>query len=99
MALGMLWRNWKVAPEHVILGNGSDEIIGLLAKAFLQLEMKPSSQILAYRLQIDVTSSARHTVLVPLTRVVGKTSGLAQAVSSKTRMVLSVIRITRPAPM
>ena len=26
---------WKVTPDQVILGNGSDEILGLLARTFL----------------------------------------------------------------
>src|SRR5256886_13457497 len=32
---GALAERWKVTPDHVILGNGSDEIIGLLVRAFL----------------------------------------------------------------
>ncbi len=30
-----LAERWKVTPDHVILGNGSDEILGMLARAFL----------------------------------------------------------------
>ncbi|MCC2640917.1 MAG: hisC [Nitrospira sp.] len=32
---GALAERWKVTPDHIILGNGSDEIIGLLARTFL----------------------------------------------------------------
>ena len=31
---GALAERWKVTPDHVILGNGSDEILGLLARTF-----------------------------------------------------------------
>src|SRR5438105_12602707 len=30
-----LAERWKVAPEQIVLGNGSDEIITLLSRAFL----------------------------------------------------------------
>lgn len=32
---GALAERWKVGPDQVILGNGSDEILGLLARTFL----------------------------------------------------------------
>jgi histidinol-phosphate aminotransferase len=32
---GALAERWKVTPDHVILGNGSDELLGLLARTFL----------------------------------------------------------------
>jgi histidinol-phosphate aminotransferase len=32
---GALAQRWKVMPDQVILGNGSDELLGLLARAFL----------------------------------------------------------------
>jgi histidinol-phosphate aminotransferase len=32
---GALAERWKVTPDQVILGNGSDEILGLLARTFL----------------------------------------------------------------
>ena len=32
---GALAHRWKVTPDQVILGNGSDELLGLLARAFL----------------------------------------------------------------
>ena len=32
---GRLAERWKVTPDQVILGNGSDEILGLLARTLL----------------------------------------------------------------
>lgn len=32
---GALAERWKVSPDQVILGNGSDELLGLLARTFL----------------------------------------------------------------
>jgi len=83
-----LAEHWKVTPEQVILGNGSDEIIGLLTKAFLQpgdeaVIADPS--FVVYK--IDVAAAHATPVLVPLKEYRHDLAAMAKAISSKTRMV------------
>jgi histidinol-phosphate aminotransferase len=83
-----LAEHWKVTPEEVILGNGSDEIIGLLAKAFLQpgdeaVIADPS--FIVYK--IDVTAAHATPVLVPLKEYRHDLAAMAKAINSKKRMV------------
>lgn len=83
-----LAERWKVSPEQVILGNGSDEVIALLTKAFLQsgdeaLVADPS--FIVYT--IDVTASHARPVLVPLREHRHDLHAMAKAITSKTRMI------------
>jgi len=83
-----LAQHWKVTPEQVILGNGSDEIIGLLTKAVLQpgdeaVIADPS--FIVYK--IDVTAAHATPVLVPLKEYRHDLAAMAKAINSKTRMV------------
>ena len=79
---------FKVAPEQILLGNGSDEVIGLLTKAFLQagdeaIAAEPSFVVYA----IDVTAAHAGLVAVPLREHRHDLPAMAKAVTSKTRIV------------
>ncbi len=79
---------WKVAPDQIILGNGSDEVITLLTKAFLEpgdeaIMADPS--FVVYK--IDVAAAHAKPVLVPLKEYRHDLPALAKAVTAKTRMV------------
>jgi histidinol-phosphate aminotransferase len=79
---------FKVAPEQIILGNGSDEVIGLLTKAFLQagdeaIVAEPSFVVYA----IDVLAAHAGLVTVPLLEYRHDLPAMAKAVTSKTRII------------
>ena len=79
---------WKVSPDHIVLGNGSDEIITLLTKAFLE----PGDEVvmadpsfLIYK--IAVTAVHGRPVLVPLKAYRHDLSAMANAFTLRTRLV------------
>jgi histidinol-phosphate aminotransferase len=79
---------FKVAPEQVILGNGSDEVIGLLTKAFLQagdeaIVAEPSFVVY----NIDVMAAHAGLVTVPLLEHRHDLPAMAKAVTPKTRII------------
>jgi histidinol-phosphate aminotransferase len=79
---------WKVSPEQVILGNGSDEIITLLAKAFLEPgdeAVMADPSFVVYK--IDVTAVHAKPVLVPLKEHRHDLGAMAKAITPRTRMV------------
>ncbi|MFC1856404.1 histidinol-phosphate transaminase [Thermodesulfobacteriota bacterium] len=78
----------NVPPESIILGNGSDEIIGMLAAAFLQTGAEvilPHSSFLMY--DIVVRSAGATPVYVPLKSLTIDLQGIFERISSKTRML------------
>ena len=79
---------WKVAPDQIILGNGSDEVITLLTKAFLEpgdeaIMADPS--FVVYK--IDVMAAHADPILVPLEAHRHDLPAMAKRVTAKTRMV------------
>jgi len=79
---------FKVAPEQVLLGNGSDEVISLLTKAFLQagdeaIVAEPSFVVYT----IDVMAAHAGLVAVPLLEHRHDLPAMAKAVTSKTRLI------------
>jgi histidinol-phosphate aminotransferase len=79
---------WKVTPDHLVLGNGSDEIITLLTRAFLEpgdeaIMADPS--FIVYK--IDVTAAHAVPVLVPLKNHRHDLPAMADSVTAKTRLV------------
>lgn len=79
---------WKLTPDHVILGNGSDEIIGLLARAFLSPgdeAVMADQTFMIYRM--EVTAAHGVPVLVPLKSWRHDLSAMAKAVTPETRLV------------
>ncbi len=79
---------WKVAQEQVILGNGSDEVIGLLARTFLSPgdEAVMADQTFPIY-KMEVLASHGKPVLVPLRQARHDLAGMAQAVTGRTRLL------------
>ena len=83
-----LAERWKVTPEQVILGNGSDEIITLVTKAFLEAgdeAVMGDPSFIVYK--IDVTAVHAKPILIPLKEHRHDLSAMAKAVTPKTRLV------------
>ena len=85
---GALAEHWKVRPDQVILGNGSDEIITLLTKAFLEpgdeaVIANPSFPIY----KIDVLAAHGRPIFVPLRDHRHDLSAMARAITPRTRIV------------
>ncbi|MCG8637266.1 MAG: histidinol-phosphate transaminase [Desulfobacterales bacterium] len=82
-----------VGFDNLVLGNGSDDIIALLAHAFLNPgdeAVMPLPSFLMY--EISVKTAKGVPVMVPLTDFTTNLPGLADAVTPKTKMVF----ITNP---
>jgi histidinol-phosphate aminotransferase len=79
---------WKVAEGQVILGNGSDEILGLLAKTFL---MPGDEAIMADHTfviyKMEVTAVHGKPVVVPLVDWTHDLESMARAVTPRTRLL------------
>jgi histidinol-phosphate aminotransferase len=75
-------------PENLVMGNGSDDIIALLANALLQpgdRAVMPRPSFLMY--EIAVRTVGAEPVFVPLDNLVIDLDGILRAVDTKTRMV------------
>jgi histidinol-phosphate aminotransferase len=80
--------NLGVPPENIVLGNGSDDIISMLARAFLQPgdeSIIPRPSFLMY--EIMVRSAGATPVFVPLKSLAIDLQGILNALSGKTRMI------------
>ena len=83
-----LAERWKVDAEQVILGNGSDEILGLLARAFLppgEEAVMADHTFVIYKLV--VTASHGRPVEVPLKNWTHDLPAMAKAVTPHTRLL------------
>ena len=79
---------WKVSPAQIILGNGSDEVITMLTKAFLEPgdeAVMADPSFIVYK--IDVTAAHGKLVQVPLKEFRHDLPAMAKAVTPKTRLV------------
>lgn len=79
---------WKVAREQVILGNGSDEILGLLARTFLtpgDEAIMADHTFVIYKL--EVTAVHGKPVVVPLANWTHDLESMVRAVTSRTRLL------------
>lgn len=79
---------FKVDPETVIIGNGSDDIIALLCHGFLSTNdnaVMPFPSFLMY--DISVRAAGATPVRVPLDNLAIDLDAVAEAVDSNTRMV------------
>ena len=77
-----------VKPANVVLGNGSDEVIGLLAQALLQPgdeAIIPHPSFLMY--DITVRSTGATPVYVPLTALAIDLDALKKSITPATRMI------------
>ena len=76
------------SPQHIVLGNGSDEIIGMLAFAMLQPGdevILPIPSFLMY--EITVRAAGATPVFVPLTSLSIDLEEINKKITSKTRMI------------
>jgi histidinol-phosphate aminotransferase len=86
---GKLARKLGLLPQNIVLGNGSDELIGMLTRALLRPgdeAVMPRPSFLMY--EIMVRSAGAVPVFVPLTADLAlDLEGVARQVSSRTRMI------------
>ncbi|MFH1102695.1 MAG: histidinol-phosphate transaminase [Pseudomonadota bacterium] len=78
----------RAAPENIVLGNGSDEIIGMLAKAFLRCgdeAILPRPSFLMYDIMIRSVGALPREV--PLIGYETDLKGTALRITPKTRMI------------
>ena len=79
---------WKVTPDQVILGNGSDEILGLLARTFLapgDEAVMADQTFVIYKM--EVTAAHGKPVVVPLKQWRHDLQAMAGAITDRTRLL------------
>ena len=79
---------WKVALDQVILGNGSDEILGMLARAFLSPgdeAVMADNTFVIYRM--EVTAAHGNSIVVPLKNGRHDLAGMAKAITPRTKLL------------
>jgi len=79
---------WKVTPDHVILGNGSDEILGLLARSFLSPgdeAVMADQTFVIYKM--EVTAAHGKPVVVPLKQWHHNLPAMADAITDRTKLL------------
>jgi len=79
---------WKVSLDQVILGNGSDEIIGMLARAFLSPgdeAVMADNTFVIYKM--EVTAAHGTPVIVPLRAGRHDLDAMAKAVTPRTKLL------------
>ena len=79
---------WKVGNDQVILGNGSDEILGLLARAFLapgDEAVMANHTFVIYKM--EVTAAHGKPVTVPLVNWTHDLDAMARAITPRTRLL------------
>ncbi|WP_317889870.1 histidinol-phosphate transaminase [Sutcliffiella deserti] len=78
----------EINPDHLFIGNGSDEIIRLLIKAYLNTEDEAiMAQITFPRYKTNVTIEGGNPVLVPLKNGVHDLEGMFAAITEKTKII------------
>jgi histidinol-phosphate aminotransferase len=83
-----LANHWKVTLDHIILGNGSDEILGLLARTFLapgDEAVMADQTFVIYKM--EVTAAHGKPVVVPLKQWRHDLRAMAAAVTDRTRLL------------
>jgi len=88
-----LAKKFQISPNNIILGNGSDDIIALLAHSFLNPgdeALMPQPSFLMY--EISVKTAKGIPVMVPLTDFSTNLEGLVEKISSRTKLIF----ITNP---
>lgn len=79
---------WKVAEDQVILGNGSDEILGLLARTFLNPgdeAIMADHTFVIYKM--EVTTVHGKPVVVPLVDWIHDLESMARAITPRTKLL------------
>lgn len=88
-----LAEKFHVSSENIVTGNGSDDIIALLAHGFLNCgdeALMPLPSFLMY--EISVRTAKGIPVMVPLSNFSTDLNGIVEKISSKTRLIF----ITNP---
>jgi histidinol-phosphate aminotransferase len=83
-----LANRWKVTADQVIVGNGSDEILGLLARTFLSPgdeAVMADQTFVIYRM--EVMAAHGKAVVVPLVQWRHDVMAMAAAITERTRLV------------
>ena len=79
---------WKVTSDHIILGNGSDEILGLLARAFLSPgdeAVMADQTFVIYKM--EVMAAHGKAVTIPLKQWRHDAGAMAEAITARTRLL------------
>ncbi len=79
---------WKVTTDQIILGNGSDEILGLLARTFLapgDEAVMADQTFVIYKM--EVMAAHGRAVIVPLVEWRHDLPAMAEAITKQTRLV------------
>src|SRR4029079_16367161 len=80
---------WKVTPDQVILGNGSDEILGLLARTFLapgDEAIMADQTFIIYKM--EVTAAHGKPIIIPLKQWRHDLQAMADAMTEQTPALL-----------
>ena len=83
-----LAQRFKVTPDHVILGNGSDELIGLLARTFLapgDEAVMASQTFVIYRMEVIAAHGV--PVVVPMQDWRHDLPAMARAITNRTKLL------------
>ncbi len=83
-----LAQRWKLTPDQVILGNGSDEIIGMLARAFLspgEEAILADQTFVIYKM--EVTAAHGVPMVVPVKDWRHDLPKMAEAITDRTRLL------------
>jgi len=83
-----LSQKFNISPKSIVLGNGSDDVIGMLTKAFLvpgDEAIMPSPSFLMYEIMVQVAGAI--SVQVPLSSFSIDLTAMAARVTPKTRMI------------
>jgi histidinol-phosphate aminotransferase len=79
---------WKVTPDHVILGNGSDEILGFLTRTFLSPgdeAVMADQTFVIYKM--EVTAAHGKPIVVPLKQWHHNLPAMTNAITARTRLL------------
>ncbi|MDH4096688.1 MAG: histidinol-phosphate transaminase [Nitrospira sp.] len=83
-----LAERWKVSIDQILLGNGSDEILGLLARAFLapgDEAVMADHTFVIYKM--EVTAAHGKPVMVPLVNWTHDLDAMVRAITPRTRLL------------
>ncbi len=85
---GALAERWKVTPDQVILGNGSDELLGLLARTFLSPgdeAVMAEDTFVIYKMEVKAAHGV--VVEVPQKNWHHDLPAMAEAITDRTRLL------------